>query len=48
MLDFSVHGGTGTQRRADVDFHEPGFQVAVDEDVEAVELEPAGAFVLGF
>lgn len=48
MLYFAVHGGTGTQRGADVDLHEPGFEVAVDEDVETVEFEAAGPLFLCF
>lgn len=47
MLDSSVHRRGGTQRRANVNFHQPRFEIAVDQDIEAVQLKAAGAFVLG-
>lgn len=47
MFDLAVHGGGGAKGGADVDLHQPRFEVAVDEDVEAVELEPASPPFLG-
>lgn len=46
VLYFAVHGGAGAQGGADVDLHEPGLEVAVDQDVEAVEFEAAGPLFL--
>lgn len=46
VLDLAVHRRGRAQGRAHVHLHQPRLQLLVHQDVEAVQLEPAGALLL--
>ena len=46
VLDLAVHRRGGGQRGAHVHLHQPRLQTLVNQDVETVELEPAGPLLL--
>lgn len=48
VLDLAVHRRGGGEGGTHVDLHQPRLQSLVNQDVEAVELEPAGPLFLRF
>lgn len=48
MFNLAVHRRGRTQRRTNIDLHQPRLEFIINQNIKAIQLEPTGPFFLRF